>query len=167
MNDPHPDVAHPSAISTAIRSLDDRVLRLWRIRLVLMAVPFCLAVGIGVGVLHLLLGAGAALIVLGVAVAAGWSWTRLVWRAWRFAIGPDALVLEHGVLVRVRSTVPYHRIQHIDTEAGPLERRLGLATLVLHTAAATTDATIPGIDADEIDEVRQQILARVGDGDAV
>lgn len=167
MHDPQPDAARSSATDSAVRGLDDRVLRLWRIRVLLIAVPICLAMGTGLAFLDAIVGVVGAASILGVAVAAGWAWTSLVWRAWRFAVGPDALILEHGVVVRVRSTVPYHRIQHIDTKVGPLEQRLGLASLVLHTAAATSDATIPGIDADQIDEVRLQILARAGDGDAV
>ncbi len=106
-------------------------------------------------------------IVGAVALGVSWWWTALVWRAWRVRIGDDALHLRHGVLTRHESTIPYHRIQHIDLEAGPLERRLRLTSLILRTASATSDATVPGIDDEEAGRVRTRILARAGDGDAV
>ncbi len=45
--------------------------------------------------------------------------------------------------IRRTSVVPYGRMQYVDVTAGPLDRRLGLATVVLHTAAAATDASHP------------------------
>jgi membrane protein YdbS with pleckstrin-like domain len=58
-------------------------------------------------------------------------------------------------------------VQYVDINQGPIERALGLARLRVHTAAASSDATIPGIAADEADALRQVILERTGSGDAV
>ena len=71
------------------------------------------------------------------------------------------------MLTRRESTIPYHRVQHIDLEAGPLERRLGLTSLILRTASASSDSTVPGIDAGDAEALRARILALVGTGDAV
>lgn len=148
--------------------LERRVLSLWRIRasLVLGAwVALVLAVSIGAGrVLPGSLAAGVLAVAGGLAVR--W-WTSLVWRAWQFRVGAGALHLRHGVVSRRESTIPYHRVQHIDLEAGPLERRMGLTSLILRTASASTDSTVPGIDASDADDLRQRILALVGTGDAV
>jgi uncharacterized protein len=147
--------------------LEARVLSLWRIRAGSTLAVVCLVVGVVVG---LAASVVAAAIVVSVLAAAGgvtvWWWTALVWRAWRFSVGPDALHLDHGVLTRRSSTIPYHRVQHIDLEAGPLERRFRLTTLVLRTASASSDSTVPGIDANDAETVRSRILARVGTGDA-
>lgn len=149
-------------------ALDPRVLRLWRLRGGLAAGPPILAVAVGVGLASGVVAALGALVAL-VAVSGGlvWWWTALVWRSWRFRVAPGALELRHGVLTRRESTIPFHRVQHIDTEAGPMERHLGLTTLVLRTASASSDATVPGIDAGEADALRTRILALVGTGDAV
>ena len=148
--------------------LEARVLRLWRLRALLAVGPavvvLSLVVGFGAGVT-----AGVAtLAILGVTLGGSvlW-WTALVWRSWRFRVGDRALELRHGVLTRRESIIPFHRVQHIDTEAGPLERRLGLTTLVLRTASASTDSTVPGIDAAHAEELRARILALVGTGDAI
>lgn len=148
--------------------LERRVLSLWRIRAALAlgaVVALVLAGGVGAGAW--VAGLGLALVLgLGGGLLVRW-WTSLVWRAWQFRIGDAALHLRHGVLVRRESTIPFHRVQHIDLEAGPLERRLGLTTLVLRTASASSDSTIPGIDAAEADALRTRILALVGTGDAL
>ena len=85
-----------------------------------------------------------------IAVAGGlaaWWWPRSRYRHWRYQVAPDALELRHGVVRRIHSAIPYFRVQHIDVAQGPVERAVGLSRLVLHTASAGTDATIPGIAA--------------------
>jgi membrane protein YdbS with pleckstrin-like domain len=94
-------------------------------------------------------------------------WARLEWARWQWTVFPDALELRHGVVSRSASLVPFHRIQQIDLHRDPIERMLGLSTLVLRTAAATSDAKLPGIDADHADGLRHRLLARAGLDDAV
>jgi uncharacterized protein len=109
----------------------------------------------------LLVGAGVVLAVVA-AVAA-----RLEWASYRYRVTDDAVEITRGVLVQTLSVLPHRRIQQIDVRRGPIERRLGLATLVLRSAAATTDATLPGLaDADAVD-LRAALLARAGLDDAV
>lgn len=157
-------------MSDELVPLERRVLRLWRIRIALAVAPALLlpplsltwgAPGRAVAIIS-----GMTAVLAIVMVAIGWWWTALVWRAWQFRVGEHALHLRHGVLTRRESTIPFHRVQHIDLEAGPLERRLGLTTLVLRTASASSDSTVPGIDASHADELRTRILALVGTGDA-
>jgi membrane protein YdbS with pleckstrin-like domain len=81
------------------------------------------------------------------------------WRAWSYAERSDDLLVRRGVLVRRTSVVPYGRMQYVDVTAGPLDRRLGLATVTLHTAAAATDASIPGLLADEAARLRDRLAA--------
>lgn len=148
--------------------LERRVLSLWRIRSSLALgvwVALVLAASTGAGELGRGLVTAVVLAVVG-GLLVRW-WTSLVWRAWQFRVGDGALHLRHGVLTRRESTIPYHRVQHIDLEAGPLERRLGLTSLILRTASASSDSTVPGIDAREAEALRTRILALVGTGDAV
>ena len=71
------------------------------------------------------------------------------------------------MLTRHASVVPYHRIQQIDIHRDPIDRLLGLSKLILRTAAATSDATLPGIAAAHADELRHALLHRSGRDDAV
>lgn len=85
--------------------------------------------------------------------------------AWSYAEREDDLLVQRGLLVRRLSVVPYGRMQFVDVVAGPLERWFGLATVRLHTAAAATDARIPGLPAEEAARLRDQ-LASLGEARA-
>jgi membrane protein YdbS with pleckstrin-like domain len=86
-------------------------------------------------------------------------------RAWGYAERADDLLIRHGVMFRELVVVPYGRMQFVDVSAGPLERSLGLATLRLHTAAAASDARIPGLPRAEAERLRDQ-LGSLGEAQA-
>jgi membrane protein YdbS with pleckstrin-like domain len=69
------------------------------------------------------------------------------------------LLVRHGRMIRRLSIVPYARMQFVDVTAGPLERIFGLATVRLHTAAAASDATVPGLEAQEATRLRDRLTA--------
>jgi uncharacterized protein len=97
-----------------------------------------------------------------VAAAAGlWRVTVIVRavRAWGYAERDNDLLVRHGLLVRRLSIVPYARMQFVDVTAGPLERAFGLATVQLHTAAAASDAKIPGLRPAEASRLRDRLTA--------
>ncbi len=79
--------------------------------------------------------------------------------AWGYLEREDDLLVRRGVLVRRTSVVPYGRMQYVDVTAGPLARRYGLATVTLHTAAAATDASLPGLLAAEASRLRDRLAA--------
>jgi len=83
--------------------------------------------------------------------------------AWRYRVTPDALRLDRGVMFRVESVVPYTRIQHVDTEQGPLERMLGLSHVTVHTASGSgSSLTIPGLTPDEGHALREHLAQLAG-----
>jgi membrane protein YdbS with pleckstrin-like domain len=84
--------------------------------------------------------------------------TRSV-RSWGYAERADDLLVRHGILVRHLSVVPYGRMQYVDVKAGPLERALSIATVQLHTAAAASDAAIPGLPTEEAARLRDRLAA--------
>ena len=91
-----------------------------------------------------------------------WLWVvvgRTV-RSWGYAERAEDLLVTQGVLLRQLVVVPYGRMQFVDVSAGPLDRRFGLATVQLHTAAAATDAAIPGLGPDEAARLRDRLAAR-------
>ena len=85
--------------------------------------------------------------------------------SWGYAERAEDLLVRRGVLVRRMSVVPYGRMQFVDVVAGPLERRWQLATVRLHTAAAASDARIPGLPTDEAGRLRDR-LATLGEARA-
>lgn len=97
-----------------------------------------------------------------VAVVFIWAWWligRRV-RSYGYAERETDLLVVSGILVRRLVIVPYGRMQMVDLTAGPIDRWLGIATVQLHTAAATTDAAIPGLPPDEAAALRDRLAAR-------
>lgn len=93
---------------------------------------------------------------------------RLRWRAWGFALRERDLYMRHGVIFRTTSIVPHARIQHVDTRHGPVDRWLGLASVVVFTAGNRgAILTIPALEADEAEVIRDRLAAQSGVGDAV
>jgi len=101
-----------------------------------------------------------------VAVAAlgvlAWRWW-LVGRqvpAWGYAERDDDLLIRHGLMFRSLVVVPYGRLQFVDVEAGPVDRRFGVASVQLHTASPGTDAVVPGLPPEEAARLRDRLAAR-------
>ena len=86
-------------------------------------------------------------------------------RAWAFAEREDELLVRRGVLIRRLSVIPYGRMQFVDITAGPIERSFGLATVRMHTAAAASDARVPGLSAEDAATLRDN-LTRLGEARA-
>ncbi|MGZ4589222.1 MAG: PH domain-containing protein [Actinomycetes bacterium] len=136
-----------------------RLATLRRLLLLVVGLPVALAVAVVVGLAITWLGA--LLAVAGV-VAVAWGWVvvgRAV-RSWGYAERADDLLVTRGILNRQLVVVPYGRMQYVDVSAGPLDRRFGLATVQLHTAAAATDAQIPGLVPTEAARLRDRLAAR-------
>ena len=79
--------------------------------------------------------------------------------AWSYQEREEDLIVSRGVMFRRQSVVPYGRMQFVDVTAGPIERVFGLATVKLHTAAAASDARIPGLSRDEAARLRDRLAA--------
>lgn len=80
-------------------------------------------------------------------------------RSWGYAERADDLLVRHGLMFRRLSIVPYGRMQFVDVTASPIERLFGLATVQLHTAAAASDAKIPGLLPAEAARLRDRLTA--------
>ena len=86
-------------------------------------------------------------------------------RFWRYEIRENEVDIQYGIFIKHRTLIPMTRIQHVDTEYGPVMRHFGLSTLKISTAA--TDHRIPALSKKRASELMGQIseLARVSDED--
>jgi membrane protein YdbS with pleckstrin-like domain len=92
----------------------------------------------------------------------------LRYRSWAYEVRTDSLYLERGVITRVRTVVPYVRIQHVDARRGPIERGFGLATTVVYTAGSRgADVSIPGLSPDRAEDLQNRLkrLAIAAEGE--
>ena len=88
-------------------------------------------------------------------------------RIWGFALQDDALFLVRGVVTRTDTSVPYVRVQHVDTTRGPMERATGLASVVVYTAGTRgADITIPGLRPERATDLRERLRTLAGESEA-
>ena len=87
------------------------------------------------------------------------------YRAWRYRLTAEGIELHHGVFWKQASAMPYHRLQQVDVGQGPLERWFGMSSVQLRSAAATTDASIPGLSQAEVEDLRRLLMQRAGRDD--
>lgn len=84
------------------------------------------------------------------------AWLR--YGVWRFEVRDDALYIERGVFTRIKTVAPYVRVQHVDSRRSPLERAVGLATVVVYTAGSrSADVAIPGLTPDRAERLREDL----------
>ncbi|KOG45921.1 membrane protein [Streptomyces virginiae] len=140
-------VGLPGGLLTLRRTL----LVIWT---VLLAVVTSVVTGLTLGPVWAVLGVFWLLVLV-------WGWVLLGrnWRSWRYAERADDLLISRGVLWREETVVPYGRMQLVEVTSGPLERRFGLASVQLHTAAAASDAKIPGLVPAEAERLRDRLTA--------
>lgn len=79
-----------------------------------------------------------------------------------YRIAEDRLDVVQGPWLRRESAVPFGRVQHIDLAQGPLERRFGLATLMLHTAGVHgATVSLPGLPEAQAYSIREAIRSAI------
>ncbi|ARK30371.1 PH domain-containing protein [Halalkalibacter krulwichiae] len=77
------------------------------------------------------------------------------WRRWHYDVYSNEIDLKRGVFIVKRTLIPMARVQHVDTEQGPLARKYNLATVSISTAA--TVHHIPSLTMEVADELRDRI----------
>ncbi|MDO5494647.1 MAG: PH domain-containing protein [bacterium] len=137
-------------------------LNLVKVRYISWAIP--LAILLVIAVVLLVLGQTVAgSIVLGFTVALGawlgWLIPRQV-KAIGYAEAQEDLIIRKGILFKSMTVVPYGRMQFVDVHQGPLDRAFGVSEVKLHTAAATTDASLSGLPGDEAARLRDRLTER-------
>lgn len=101
-----------------------------------------------------------AVVVVLAALACGLWVVRRQVPAITWAEGPEELVIRRGRLFRSLVSVPYGRLQFVDLQSGPLLRRLGMATIELHTASPASGGSIPGLPTELAEGLRERLAAR-------
>ncbi|MEH3052770.1 MAG: PH domain-containing protein [Patulibacter minatonensis] len=145
--------------------LPERALRLWRLTSLLSGVPI-VAIGVVVAIavpglpsaLRVLIGAVPVVLVVSDLLA-----QPVRYRLWWYRVDAEELTIQHGWPVTRLTVVPMVRVQHVSVSHGPLARLFALADLKVSTAAGTV--SIPSLDRDQADRIRERIadLARIVD----
>ena len=79
-----------------------------------------------------------------------------------YSIRAHDILYRHGWIIKHLEACPFNRIQHCSVNSGPLERRYGLASLTLFTAAsAQGDLKISGIPESTANQLREFIMKKI------
>jgi hypothetical protein len=152
-------------VSDEWRGPSRRYLSLRRIEIVVATAAASVAVGILVAWKESGVVAGVCVAAVVLAGVVGLVVVQRRFEAWGYAERGEDLLVKRGVLFARLSVVPYGRMQFVDVTASPFERLYGIATVRMHTAAAATDARIPGLDVAEAARLRDK-LAELGEAQA-
>ena len=57
------------------------------------------------------------------------------YRQWGYIISDDRIEIRHGIFLIKITVIPIVRIQHITISQGPINRKLGISTINIHTAS--------------------------------
>ncbi|MEK4230964.1 PH domain-containing protein [Solibacillus sp. FSL H8-0538] len=87
------------------------------------------------------------------------------WKVWRYEVREQEIEIQSGLFVVTRTLIPMVRVQHVDTEQGPILKKYDLANISISSAA--TVHTIPMLLTADADQLRTKIseLARVAEED--
>jgi membrane protein YdbS with pleckstrin-like domain len=133
------------------RRLDRRVIQLDRI--VGWIVTAVVSFGMFIAAVSTLIASSALPGWANAAIAGGWvgatallGWWLQVWpaisyRHASYVVDASGIEIRRGVVWHTVTNVPRSRVQHTDVSQGPLERRFGIGTLVIHTAG-TDEAVV-------------------------
>ncbi|MBI5364133.1 MAG: PH domain-containing protein [Planctomycetes bacterium] len=110
--------------------------------------------------------AGAWVALLALLVATTLFLPRKRWERARWTVSRAGLEIRKGVFFRSITNVPRSRVQHTDVTQGPIQRRFGLATFVVHTAGQQhSEVELEGVAFDVAKALRDDLMAAgAGDG---
>jgi membrane protein YdbS with pleckstrin-like domain len=140
-------------------ALSPTLMRMRLAEIAAVAVTLAVFAGAVAGSAGNAVAAGASIAVIALGSGAAWWFVRNRFRAWGYLERQEDLEVRRGVMVQRLSVVPYGRMQFVEITTGPIERLFGLATVKLHTAAAASDARIPGLEPDEAARLRDRLAA--------
>lgn len=144
--------------SVATESLPPSIRKLWLLVALaeaLILVIVAVVIGVAVDDLFVLVAAvGTAIVLGGLRV---WMAERR-YRNWRWGVDERWVERSSGVFIKTTQVVPRNRVQTLTTRTGPIDRRLDLSSIIVHTAGThTPNLVIPHLDATTTERLRAEL----------
>ncbi len=148
------------------QKLDKRVVTLWKIQSSIGLSILYIPVFIGGTVSWLLTSFPGFILPLLVLSAIGLFYLNLFWLpkrrylSWSYRLTDAILEFRSGIIIKKSVMIPLSRLQHVDLIRGPIEQRLGLSSLKIHTAGThAAFHTISGLEAEAARKLRDDLIA--------
>jgi membrane protein YdbS with pleckstrin-like domain len=163
-SDPEPE---PAVAPVAVfHQLDPAAVKLWRFEGLTTVGVLLFAAIVTLSVLWLLSLVPGWVALLVWAVLGSFLYLSTIWHpprryaAWSYRLSEQVLELRYGVVWRTSMMIPLTRLQHVDLKRGPLDRRLGVASLEIHTAGTShASHEIPCLDHETGLGLRERLIA--------
>jgi uncharacterized membrane protein YdbT with pleckstrin-like domain len=112
-------------------------------------------------------------------------YARMSYNRWHYEITNEGIKLEHGIIWKKYSSIPYERIQNVDLHRGIFARMFGFTTLEIETAGSSgymgggfrigfgggmrygrrqrykSEGHIPGVSQEAAEKIRDHILKKI------
>jgi putative membrane protein len=89
----------------------------------------------------------------------------LSWLRYTYRIERHSMLVEHGVFIRKRLSIPRDRVQSVDMSAGPVQRLFGVRKLVIETAGSRKpEVVLNAVDEAEAERIRAAMVRDASDG---
>lgn len=146
----------PDSIATI--PMPGSIRTVWRVMAFVQALVVLIgAIVAGVLAEMMWIGAVAAAVLLPL-FALRWLAINLGFARFRWGIDDRWVERRSGVIVRTTQVVPRSRVQTVTTRTGPIDRWLGLSSIVIHTAGThTPNLTIPHLELEAADRLRAEL----------
>lgn len=138
-----------------IKKVSPRVIKLWRIKAVIHSAVFILMVFLAIIIFQFFSGnslpqwltilIGVELLLQSIFII--FIRPNLKGKHWRYSFEDDRIMLKTGIWFRDQVTIPMIRIQNIESNVGPIAKKLDLTSLSITTASDTH--TLPELNTQE------------------
>ncbi|WP_235678862.1 PH domain-containing protein [Jeotgalicoccus sp. ATCC 8456] len=144
-----------------MKRISPKAIKLWRIRALINAgIWFVIALAIGIATFFFdfipwwifLIPVGLGLLVL---LISAWITPKLKYKYFRYQVLEDEIRIHSGIWFKSEVSVPFFRVQNIDTTVGPIMKKMSLKGISLQTSAERL--YIPELENQKADELRSDI----------
>lgn len=149
------------------QKLDKRILTSWRIvRLISILIVGAILIAaliivsrvsfLETYIIYGYIGAG---VILSYMLVALLLYPAIEYRQWGYIISDDRIEIRHGIFLIKITVIPIVRVQHITISQGPINRRLGISTINVHTASGVFG--IEGISSEDASAMAEMLKSKL------
>ena len=108
----------------------------------------------------------------------GELYAQMSYSRWLYEIGQDGVKIEHGIIWKKYTSLPYERVQNVDIRRGIIARMFGFSSLEIETAGQSgpvnyglrlkgsnkqyhSEGYLPAIEVNEAEKIRDFVMKKI------